>query len=156
MSISQAYGEHGSSERGSHGDAYDSGYRHHSRDSKRGHERFDDRSAEKDEKYSLKEEDCAICMDTITNRHTLQICKHSFCGECIQDCFKKAKPACPICGELYGKLTGNQPLNGTMTERVNYVHSLPGYALDGTIEIWYYFPDGVQGVGIKLPVSYYN
>lgn len=93
-----------------------------------------------------EEETCPICMDTLTEKQMLPKCKHSFCKDCLKRAFD-FKPACPICGVLYGKLKGTQPEKGTM--KVTYEAShLPGYEKYGTIVINYYIPSGIQGVSI--------
>ena len=55
-----------------------------------------------------EEETCCICMDTPKNPKRLHKCGHIFCKICIDQCFSY-KPACPSCGQIYGKLTGDQP-----------------------------------------------
>ncbi|KAL2092399.1 hypothetical protein ACEWY4_012197 [Coilia grayii] len=90
-----------------------------------------------------EEETCPICMDTFTEKKTLPQCKHSFCKDCLRRAFD-LKPACPICGVLYGELKGTQPEGGSM--RVTHDRShLPGYERYGTIVIEYYIPSGTQG-----------
>ena len=94
---------------------------------------------------------CPICLDTISDPVVLQKCKHTFCRKCIEASFAKTKPTCPVCGEVYGKITGNQPdgLMGVWTEQ----ESLPGYGGSRTIVIDYNIPNGVQGVSmIKSPL----
>ena len=89
---------------------------------------------------------CTICMCPFTNPKTLDKCKHTFCKECIDVCFKKMKPACPVCGEIYGEITGNQPEGCTMKHYTEYHNRLPGYEACGTIVINYRIPGGTQGV----------
>ncbi|XP_069139816.1 uncharacterized protein [Argopecten irradians] len=87
------------------------------------------------------DEPCVICMDDISNPMHLS-CGHVFCKECITQSIAH-KPACPICGEIFGKLKGDQPTNGNMkVERKST--SLTGYKGVGTIEIRYFFPSGIQ------------
>jgi len=43
------------------------------------------------------------------------------------------------------KITGNQPLGGTMRTQTYSRLKLPGYEKYSTIEITYYMPSGVQG-----------
>ncbi|XP_048044184.1 E3 ubiquitin-protein ligase DTX3L [Megalobrama amblycephala] len=92
-----------------------------------------------------KDETCPICLDTIKTPDckVLSKCNHKFCKDCLDRAFK-LKPACPICGEIYGSLTGTQPKGGTMTVSRDR-SSLPGYEKYGTIEISYYIPSGYQG-----------
>jgi hypothetical protein len=106
-------------------------------------------------------EDCSICMCPPDNPKTLPQCKHTFCTTCIDNWFAN-KPSCPICGKVYGKLTGTQPRSGTMN--VEYHHSsIPGFEGHGNITIKYNFPDGRQSVSchslsifISLYPSFYN
>lgn len=91
-------------------------------------------------------EDCAICLDKIQRKKTLN-CSHSFCSECIDSLFK-FKPACPICNTYHGEYTGNQP-EGTMTVMRSW-QRLPGYERCGSIVIQYSFPAGIQGVRLTV------
>ncbi|KAJ8263061.1 hypothetical protein COCON_G00155180 [Conger conger] len=92
-----------------------------------------------------EKEDCPICLDTIkqSEKKTLPKCKHSFCEDCLSRAFE-AKPACPVCGTLYGSLRGTQPDGGEMTHSMVKA-PLPGYENYGSIVIRYYIPDGIQG-----------
>lgn len=92
-----------------------------------------------------KEETCPICLETIRKGdcEMLPKCKHCFCKDCLKKAFQE-KPACPICGEIYGSLTGTQPKEGTMNHSKDD-SSLPGYEKYGTITIKYYIPSGIQG-----------
>ncbi|XP_072108595.1 uncharacterized protein [Mobula birostris] len=74
--------------------------------------------------------------------------------ECIDIAFK-TKSACPVCGEVYGELKGNQPEGGRMTHRIMQMH-LPGYEKYDTIEIHYQIPDGFQGKEHPQPGQRYN
>ena len=89
-------------------------------------------------------DDCAICMDTPKKPKKLMKCGHIFCSDCIKKSFAM-KPVCPICGAVYGEITGTQPVNGQMSHRKNYMR-LEGYKNCDTIEIIYYFPPGTQTV----------
>ena len=72
----------------------------------------------------------------------LDKCKHVFCTECIEKCFKH-KRVCPVCSTVYDKILGNQP-DGTMNVSTR-VWRLPGYERAGTIVIEYKFKSGTQG-----------
>ena len=85
---------------------------------------------------------CAICLEGMTNPKALPKCGHSFCTECIDNAFKHQQK-CPICGEVYGVLTGNQP-QGQMTISTSNNY-LPGCGSSGTIIIHYSFHNGTQG-----------
>lgn len=93
-----------------------------------------------------KEETCPICLDTIKKGdcEVLPKCKHCFCKDCLKSAFQ-LKPTCPVCGEMYGSLTGTQPKGGTMNISMDS-SSLPGYERYGTIIISYYIPSGTQEV----------
>ena len=93
----------------------------------------------------LGEDMCSICSHKATNPKILDICKHSFCTECIDESFKKWKPKCPICGTIYGEIKGTQP-DGGMDVSYSTNTNLPGYEAYGTIVIRYHFPDGIQKV----------
>nr|XP_048310338.1 E3 ubiquitin-protein ligase DTX3L-like [Myodes glareolus] len=92
-------------------------------------------------KANDNEDSCAICMDTISNKHVLPKCKHEFCSPCITKALS-FKPVCPLCQTSYGIQKGNQP-NGTMTVTTSR-QSLPGYADCGTIVIQYIMQSGIQ------------
>ncbi|XP_059406322.1 E3 ubiquitin-protein ligase DTX3L-like [Carassius carassius] len=92
-----------------------------------------------------KDETCPICLETlkISESTVLSKCKHRFCKDCLERAFQ-VKPTCPICGEIYGSLTGTQPKGGTMTVSSDR-SSLPGYETYGTIIINYHISSGYQG-----------
>ena len=91
-----------------------------------------------------EEELCHICMDTPINPKRLHKCGHLFCKDCIDQCLSY-KPACPKCGEIYGKITGDQP-PGTLSIR-KYNQSLIGFHdSKDCIVLTYTFQSGRQGV----------
>ncbi|XP_017656054.1 E3 ubiquitin-protein ligase DTX3L isoform X2 [Nannospalax galili] len=92
-------------------------------------------------KVEKEGEECAICMDTITDKRVLPKCKHAFCTLCIHKAMS-LKPVCPVCQTSYGIQKGNQP-EGTMTYSV-LRQSLPGYGHCGTIMIRYNMRSGTQ------------
>ncbi|XP_075821198.1 E3 ubiquitin-protein ligase DTX3L isoform X2 [Microtus pennsylvanicus] len=92
-------------------------------------------------KVNDNEDSCAICMDTIINKHVLPKCKHEFCSSCITKALS-FKPVCPLCQTSYGIQKGNQP-KGTMTSTTSR-QSLPGYADCGSIVIQYIIESGIQ------------
>ncbi|XP_072353172.1 uncharacterized protein [Scyliorhinus torazame] len=113
-------------------------------------------SAAAGSKQESKDEDttCPICLEEFQDREILKKCKHSFCKECINVAFK-TKSACPLCGEVYGEIRGNQPDGGRMTHKIITLH-LPGYEKFETIEIYYIIPDGIQGVEHPNPGQRYH
>ncbi|XP_071082627.1 uncharacterized protein [Haliotis cracherodii] len=97
---------------------------------------------------------CSICMDTITVPKKL-LCGHTFCADCIRQAFK-VKPACPVCGKLYGVVKGNQPKGGKMTHTIRH-DTLPGYEdARGVIAISYEFPGGIQQADHPEPGRRYS
>ncbi|XP_052448421.1 E3 ubiquitin-protein ligase DTX3L [Carassius gibelio] len=92
-----------------------------------------------------KDETCPICLEPLKTSEctVLPKCKHRFCKDCLKRAFQ-LKPTCPICGEIYGSLTGTQPKGGSMTVSWDS-SSLPGYEKYGTILISYHIPSGRQG-----------
>ena len=88
---------------------------------------------------------CTICMGDVEDPKTLG-CGHSFCTPCI-DNWSQQKPVCPMCGRIFGQITGNQPKDGKMLDSV-INKLLPGYekTSEGTIQIQYTFPSGKQTV----------
>lgn len=101
-------------------------------------------------------EECPICLEQVTEKASLPQCNHVFCKSCLQKAFQYDK-ACPLCKKRYGAQTGNQPKNGSMTNKIIEC-SLPGFKdTKKTIVIDYHFADGRQGVGdrFKLTVEMY-
>lgn len=91
---------------------------------------------------SEEEKRCSICLDDFIDKKILDKCTHPFCTECI-DLHFSYKPTCPVCGTVYGKVTGTQP-EGTMTIKRYANRTLPGHEPHGYIQVSYYFPDGTQ------------
>ncbi|XP_034728308.1 probable E3 ubiquitin-protein ligase DTX3 [Etheostoma cragini] len=88
-------------------------------------------------------EPCPICMEPIATAEKKTLpCKHSFCRNCVETAFQY-KPVCPMCGQMYGTVTGTQPEGGEMRSTTSSA-SLPGYEKYGTITIHYYIPSGIQ------------
>lgn len=85
---------------------------------------------------------CIICLDEMTKPVAFTKCHHCFCEECIVEYFTM-KPACPVCNTVYGKLYGNQPLEGE-AHIFKDKRSLPGYPKTETFIINYEFPSGQQ------------
>ncbi|XP_066286231.1 E3 ubiquitin-protein ligase DTX3L-like [Branchiostoma lanceolatum] len=92
---------------------------------------------------SDKEDECPICLSDFTGPVTTTPCKHRFCADCLDNALKLSGQ-CPICKSVIGRLKGNQP-HGTMTDRTDYLNSLPGYGGHSMIEIHYDFHSGIQG-----------
>jgi len=93
--------------------------------------------------------DCPICYDKLKDKPptavgTCKHCKQAFCKGCLDEALKH-KPYCPTCTVPLRKVTGNQPLGGTMRTQTYQYQKLPGYEKYGTIEITYHIPSGVQG-----------
>lgn len=99
-------------------------------------------------KRGEEQETCPICLDFLKmpNMKTLPSCHHSFCKDCLKMAFV-SKPVCPVCGIVYGKLKGNQPINASMDVSTMST-PLPGHEKYGTIVIRYYVPSGIQGVSM--------
>ena len=109
-----------------------------------------------------EEETCCICMDTPNNPKKLHKCGHVFCTGCIEESFKY-KPACPSCGQIYGKMTGDQP-TGTISIKKEH-QTLEGFSdCKGTIVLTYLFYGGRQGVSqflyiqsiLRFPISAFS
>lgn len=86
---------------------------------------------------------CVICLDDVKDSMKLD-CNHEFCKSCLTQSFSKHKKACPICGKIFGEITGNQPPGVISFEKEG--RSLPGYENCGTIIVKYNFKSGIQGV----------
>jgi hypothetical protein len=50
---------------------------------------------------STSDENCVICMDSMSLPKKLDKCGHKFCTQCIDDYFKTVKQTCPICNTVY-------------------------------------------------------
>ncbi|KAL7843045.1 hypothetical protein AOLI_G00245570 [Acnodon oligacanthus] len=85
--------------------------------------------------------DCPICMEKFTDKQKLK-CGHEFCRECLEASVKCIGEICPVCKDIFGTLTGNQP-EGDM-KSFNHSNCLPGYPHCGTIVIEYFIPGGIQ------------
>ncbi|XP_028398979.1 uncharacterized protein LOC114522487 [Dendronephthya gigantea] len=100
-----------------------------------------------------KDNECPICLSDFIKKKTLHKCGHSFCTECIDKAFDDKK-RCPVCGEVYGLLTGNQPPGKMFVSNTSM--KLPGYeSCGGTITITYKFENGVQGSEHPTPGKRY-
>ena len=98
-----------------------------------------------------EDEICCICMETPRNHKKLHKCGHVFCKGCIEECFMY-KPACPICGQIYGKMTGDQPPGTFSIKKV--LQTLPGFSdCKGTIVLTYSINGGCQGVSQFLYIQ---
>lgn len=86
---------------------------------------------------------CVICLDDVKDGMKLD-CNHEFCKSCLTQSFSKHKKACPVCGKIFGEITGNQPPGVISFEKEG--RSLPGYENCGTIIVKYNFKSGIQGV----------
>ena len=84
-------------------------------------------------------------------------CKHCFHEDCIKGCLKEGPSVkCPICGNIEGRLVGNQP-SGFMTIGLLRDTDLEGFPQGaGTIWVQYFIPGGVQGECHQNPGSRYN
>lgn len=108
------------------------------------------------ENKTLSEEEkrCSICLDDFTDKKVLDKCTHPFCSDCIDSHFSY-KPTCPICGTVYGKVTGNQP-DGTMHISSSTKRQIQGYEGHGYITVSYDFPDGTQTVSYVWNMVFIN
>lgn len=92
------------------------------------------------------EETCPICLCELEddNVYKLTNCKnHYYHYNCLVMTLEN-KPKCVVCGEIYGKIIGDQP-SGTM--KCNIIHNkLSGYNCD-TIQINYNIPRGINYSG---------
>ncbi|XP_061162262.1 uncharacterized protein LOC133171516 [Saccostrea echinata] len=101
-----------------------------------------------------EQENCCVCMDTPTNPKRLKKCGHIFCKECIEQYFEY-KPVCPSCGQIYGKMKGDQPL-GSISMRKSH-QRLEGFNdCYSCIIVTYTFPDGSQGPDHPNPGKQYK
>jgi len=94
-------------------------------------------------------EECAICLDTLSNNNgkvvvQLAGCGHAFHHDCIQGCLRK-KPWCPVCRRRAGEPQGTSP-SGTMSISVLALpKNTPGfYPKDKVIAILYKIDSGIQ------------
>lgn len=105
-------------------------------------------------KTEEKEDDeCPICRDRITNKETLEKCKHAFCKTCI-DKAMTYKQACPVCNTVCGVLTGNQPEGEMSWKTISCC--LPGYRNCDTIQIDYAMKGGIQTSSHPNPGQHYG
>ena len=108
------------------------------------HSNFSD-DAKQTPKTNKKLDNCPICLATPCMPRKLEVCRHHFCEECIERAFQ-VKKTCPVCGVIYGNITGTQPMNGKMRHITEPDLHLPGYENYGVIVIDYHFSSGIQTV----------
>lgn len=105
-------------------------------------------------------ERCSICLDEDPREDcgfiTLSRCGHGFHEICVRT-HMNLRPLCPLCFKSYGVRTGNQP-PGDMSVRHHAPNVCPleGHATEGTIEIVYAIPDGIQGQEHPRPGEMYS
>lgn len=96
-----------------------------------------------------EDEKCSICMCEFSESDSQSIIKlhkcsgHYFHKECIELCHKQAHLRCPICGIIYGIMTGDMP-KGSMTI-IKYPSSAlvwESYPNTDILEIHYIFKGG--------------
>lgn len=100
---------------------------------------------------------CDICCYTFDNNKFVTLkckCKDNICIDCYA---KLDTPKCPFCGQIFGKMIGNQPLNGSMKFSIVSL-MIPGFNdCDSAIQITYDIPPGIQGKEHPNPgVAYYG
>ena len=93
--------------------------------------------------------ECPICYDNLKEKPatavtTCKHCKQPFCRHCLDEALQH-RPYCPTCTVPLRKVTGDQPVGGTMTTHTYPNKKLPGYEQYGTIVINYEIPSGKQG-----------
>ena len=112
--------------------------------------------------HTPEEEQCPICMVEFCEDDSSKIVKlnrcegHYFHAECIEMCYSNNHLKCPICGVIYGIMTGDMP-KGIMKV---YRHTsetlyLEGYLNMPSYEIIYDIKSGKKG-NIKFPATYRN
>jgi hypothetical protein len=103
-----------------------------------------------------QETECCICLGPFLNSKTLAGCGHTFCTKCIDDHFRLAKQACPLCNKFYGQIIGPQP-DGVMTSMV-IDSAVPGYETESTraIVITYNIPNGIQDARHPHPGAWFR
>ncbi|XP_062614142.1 uncharacterized protein LOC134275876 [Saccostrea cucullata] len=111
----------------------------------------DDRN--EDPGIAAKTATCVICLDNIKNGIKLT-CGHEFCKGCLTQSFSQHKQACPVCGKIFGEITGNQPPGKMTVEKER--RPLPGYEGFGTIVVKYKFNPGTQGPDHPNPGKPYD
>ncbi|KAK2862249.1 hypothetical protein Q5P01_001782 [Channa striata] len=115
--------------------------------------KYSDEPTGKAETKGTEEEMCPICMDTITNKKQLK-CKHEFCDACLKQAEKSMGPICPVCKDVFGVMTGDQPDGHMFFGKTKF--SLPGFPNCGTIEITYNIPSGTQTHKHPRPGQFYS
>ena len=107
-----------------------------------------------------EEEKCAICMFEFSAEDSTKIVKlhrcegHYFHIDCIEMCHTRAHLRCPICGVIYGIMTGDMPAGSMLVAR----HPPDALALDGfpntpVYEISYKMQAGRRGE-VLFPATY--
>ena len=87
---------------------------------------------------------CPICKDPEDECDMQALpCGHEVCKECLVGVKKSGQEKCPTCNVPFGRITGDQPANATMTSKLLDL-PLPGHMAYKTIQIDYVIPAGIQ------------
>lgn len=87
---------------------------------------------------------CPVCFEEMAEHDMTPLpCGHKLCEECLDGVKKSGQEKCPTCQVPFGRITGDQPVDATMSSTIIKT-SLPGYEGYHTIEIHYRIPAGVQ------------
>lgn len=115
-------------------------------------------------------DDCAICLtelgdpanydvhaDSIRSL-SLNLCNHTYHQSCLESLLKNSPSPflqCPACKKVYGTMTGNRPLTGTISHSI-LNGPLPGNPSHNTIQITFRFTHGTQGPEHPHPGRQYS
>lgn len=97
-----------------------------------------------------EQENCIICLTDFSPADEGEIVKlrkckgHFFHKSCISRAFSSEESVkCPVCGQIYGDLTGSMP-DGTMQISMDPRVNCDGYPHCGTWVLLYTFPNGIS------------
>lgn len=110
------------------------------------------------------DEQCPLCLEKFLPTDQIVILKschghyfHKYCNGISSSIEKHIEKTlqCPVCKNRYGIVSGNMPSTGRMdVAKRNY--SLPGFDGYKTIEIYFFFPSGVQDDSHPNPGQHYS
>lgn len=109
----------------------------------------------------LEGETCAVCLESVDGSQSTHIvkppaCDHYFHLGCAEPWFREHTD-CPVCRTPVTVLRGTQPEHADNVVMQNESYDdLAGFPGDGTLEIIFFMPSGIQGVNHPMPGRPYN
>ena len=107
------------------------------------------------------DENCSVCLETVSGVQSSHIvkppdCNHYFHLACAEPWFRDHSD-CPVCRVPVTVVMGMQPdhADNIVMENIS-TEDLPGFDGDGTLEMIFFMPSGIQNLHHPLPGSPYH